>query len=446
MKSFKEIISIKSLNEARDVMRFLKKNKHLNDEERELINKFFITNNKANGKFIEAFGNWGSKYHNNMKWEDFQQFMLDYRSGFKLLMSKFKPPGKKGEDYWPIRLKQKGFIANIPLTQKEAQYFNNCNYGFLHVNYCIGWNESVSYWAHYVINERKVPIYVVNGVGKWVVMILDDNKNYEVWDKFNNEDKAMYDAEPIPGFSIKKNLLGRNMSKLYDEAREIILADSIDPADIKKSINSIADDVYYYADEYYREITEYYNELQNAVDNIEKYLYDRQDRYIEYADKLRKETIHLADIIDNMSTDFELTEYHGQLYTKVELTGFITKMQNDLQDVEEELDEINDAVEYWENKKEYFTELPGSDSDAYYFEEDLNKHIYDWMPDIDIPDYFPDPTYYDVDSNTEELFIQLVPYREELDNELREYIDSMSYAGPPSKNDIIGILESNQFY
>jgi hypothetical protein len=236
------------------------------------------------------------------------------------------------------------------------------------------------------------------------------------------------------------------MSKLYDEAREIILEDSIDPADIKKSINSIADDVYEYADEYYREITEYYNELQNAVDSVEKYLYDRQDRYIEYADKLRKETIPLADIIDNMSTDFELTEYHGQLYTKVELTGFITKMQNDLQDVEEELDEINDAVEYWENKKEYFTELPGSDSDAYYFEEDLNKHIYDWMPDIDIPDYFPDPTYYDVDSNTEELFIQLVPYREELDNELREYIDSMAFSGPPSKNDIIGILEYNQSY
>jgi hypothetical protein len=135
------------------------------------------------------------------------------------MLLKVRIPGKKGVDYWPLRVKTKGYIANIPLNHKTAKFMNSCEYGFLDVNYCIGWDMSPAYWHKHVIQQQKVPIYLINGVGKWVIMILPDNETYEVWDKMNNEDKARKNIEPIKGLSIKKNFISPKLAKLYDEIR-----------------------------------------------------------------------------------------------------------------------------------------------------------------------------------------------------------------------------------
>jgi len=239
MKAFTEYIIL----EAKSVERFLKKNDNLSKSQKNTINKFFTKNKPASRKFETDYG-WQSKKVQNMEWKDFYNFMTDYKIGRKMLLKVSNVPGKKGIDYWPIHIKNKDYIANVPLNWKTAQYMNSCRYGSIDVNYCIGWSDDKSYWKDHVIDEQKVPVYITNGYNKWVVMILEDNHNYEVWDKFNREDSALHIKEPIPGFSIKKELLKKNMGKIYDEIREIQQLESI--PDWVKEIKSSDDAIYHY--------------------------------------------------------------------------------------------------------------------------------------------------------------------------------------------------------
>jgi hypothetical protein len=219
MKTFKQ--SIHFLSEA-NYTRIFSKNRNLTKDQVETLNKFFKGDKEARQHFERHYG-FQSKYVKNMMtWEDFEEFMLDYKSGRRINLKNIKIPGKKGKDYWPIKIKEKGFIANTPLNHETAKFMNTCKYGTLDVNYCIGWDFDNSYWKEHVLKNQKLPIYIVDGRSKWVVMILPDNKYYEVWDKFNNGDRAKINAEPIPGFSIKKNLINSRMAKLYDELRDII--------------------------------------------------------------------------------------------------------------------------------------------------------------------------------------------------------------------------------
>ena len=52
-----------------------------------------------------------------MTYEDFLDIMIRYKSGFKKKM-KVNVPGRKGEDYWQIKLKNKNFLAYIPFNWK----------------------------------------------------------------------------------------------------------------------------------------------------------------------------------------------------------------------------------------------------------------------------------------------------------------------------------------
>jgi hypothetical protein len=218
------MINIKSfriyINEA-DYMRFLKKNKNLSFTQRDEINDFFSKKSPHAGERFGQKYDWQSKKVRNMLYHEFKDFMMSTPAGRKNNIKQTKIPGSKGKDYWPMKLKNKDFIANIPLNWETAQFMNSCKYGTIAVKYCIGWTNDDNYWVDNVIIEKKVPIYITDGIKKWVVMILPGNKKYEVWDKFNDRDLTKSEGtEPIPGFSIKKELIGSRQSKLYDEIRE----------------------------------------------------------------------------------------------------------------------------------------------------------------------------------------------------------------------------------
>ena len=212
MKSFKIYIT-----EA-NYLRFLKKNKKLTSDQAKMLDSFF-NNNKEAAQDFEAIYGFQSKQVKNMSWDDFEYLLKKYPSWQRVNLKSIKVKGTKGKDYWPMRLKTKKYIANIPLNYKTAQYMNSCKYGTINVNYCIGWEHDQSYWNIHVIKEQKVPVYITDGRKKWVVMILPDNRHYEVWDKRNQENIALINPEPIPNFSIKKELIS-GKGKLYDEIRE----------------------------------------------------------------------------------------------------------------------------------------------------------------------------------------------------------------------------------
>jgi len=210
MKSF-----INFLLEA-DYSRFLKKNKNLTKNQIELINDFFKRNRHAAKDFEKFFG-W-QVMSDKLTYDDFMKFMDEYGAS-KNIVKLITLKGRKGKDYWPVDLKNDSVMAVIPLNHEMATFLNSNKYGSRLVNYCIGYEDDVEYWTSIVIKKAKVPVYITNGKEKWVVMILEDNKKYEVWDKFNNCNVALHSPEPIPGLSIKNDLLTPKLGRLYDKIR-----------------------------------------------------------------------------------------------------------------------------------------------------------------------------------------------------------------------------------
>jgi len=272
MKHFKDYIL-----EA-DYSRFLKKNKHLSDDQKNKINIFFKSDKKAVQQFEKKWG-WQSKHPKEMKWHDFENIMMKYKSGRRKNLKSINIPGKKGEDYWPVKLKTKGFIANIPLNHKTANYMNSCKYGTIDVNYCIGWGDDAEYWDSHVIDDQELPVYIIDGDRKWVVIIDDGNHSYQVWDKLNQRDISKSNKEPIPGFSIKKELLNSRMKKVYDEIREDFYNTSnISTEEAINSYNEIVSDIRVYAVSLYEDEQYYYENMETVKDNT-------YDNYINLADE-----------------------------------------------------------------------------------------------------------------------------------------------------------------
>lgn len=214
MKSFKGYL----LHEA-DYRRFLKKNKNLDQDEIDSINKYFSKTNAQAGSSID----WQSKDVMNMTYDQFEEIMKNWSSGRKKTFKPIKIRGTKGKDYWEIKVKTKGFQCIIPLTQKMSQWLNSPMFACEGADYCIGWTGTAEHWEEIVVKEQQVPIYVTNGAEKWVVMIYPDNKEYDVWDRMNSMAKRK--NTKIPGFDINKNLLTSSLKKLYDDIREEFFVD-----------------------------------------------------------------------------------------------------------------------------------------------------------------------------------------------------------------------------
>lgn len=250
---------IQFINEA-SYKRFFKKNKNLTRDQIEKIDDFFKKNRKAAKDFDE---NWGfqSDVPQSIEWKGMENFMNNYRLGRKMNFENLEIPGKKGVDYWPLRISNKKYIATIPLNVDAARYMNSCRYGTIESNHCIGWTNGTMYWDIHVIDEQKVPIYIVDANNhKWVVMILPDNKHYEVWDKFNKEDIAKVNKNPIPGFNIRKELI-QGKAKLYDEIRE----------------------EFYKGLSFYEEIVEKYKNESNVSIRVST-VYDKLDKEFQFID------------------------------------------------------------------------------------------------------------------------------------------------------------------
>ena len=208
MKTFKAY-----LNEA-NYTRFLKQNKNLSPEQVKKLNDYFSKENRQAGAEID----WQTMKIATMTYNDFENIIIGYKSGFIKEM-KVNIPGKKGEDYWKVNLNNKKFLAYIPLNYETAKFLNSKKYGTVATGHCIGWGKGDGYWKEHVLKEHKVPIYVIDGSGKWVVMIKESNNNFEVWNKANQRDSAK-DKDTIPGFDITKEFLSSGLKKMYNKLRK----------------------------------------------------------------------------------------------------------------------------------------------------------------------------------------------------------------------------------
>ncbi|RLA64628.1 MAG: hypothetical protein DRQ78_05925 [Epsilonproteobacteria bacterium] len=306
------MISFKQYLTEADYMRFLKKNKNLTDDQKGKLNLFFKSDKKAANRYEKKWG-WQSDVPQKMNWADFEDIMSMYNSGRRINLKSIKIPGKKGEDYWTMRIKSKSYVANIPLNRSTATYMNSCKYGNLLVNYCVGWADDSQYWNDHVIEEQKVPIYVIDGRKKWVVMIKEGNKKYEVWDKMNDRDVSIGNPEPIPNFSIKKELLGSRQSKLYEEIRLEFYSDKDYENDHSENgEHSFYDDFKDNIDEIERHGNNlHYNDLEDGSDGADLLIVLSENVYIKNSDiTITNDEIAIAGGVIVDWDDFEIDDTH----------------------------------------------------------------------------------------------------------------------------------------
>jgi hypothetical protein len=240
--------SLKNYLFEANILRFLRKNKNLTSKQAEEINKFFESIPQIASEFANEY-DWQSEKVRNMTYDDFWDYIMSTIPGRKKYVKKIKVKGKEGKDYMNVIIKNKNYVAHIPLNQKTAQYMNSCDYGTIHVNYCIGWNSTKYHWNRYIYEELLLPIYIVNGIKKWVVMLDDNNNIHSVWDKFNNENVYTTNKEPIPDFSLKKELFTPQNKKIYEESRKFLRKGMVNNADLielKEQFESVNNNVLYY--------------------------------------------------------------------------------------------------------------------------------------------------------------------------------------------------------
>lgn len=402
MKSFTEY-----LNEA-DYKRFLKKNKNLNDEQRKEINKYYSRTNTQAGSIM----NWQSKEFRNMTYDDFVDDMINYKSGFKEKL-KVNIPGSQGKDYWQVRLKTKGFLAYIPLHQKTAEFFNSAKFGTCKTRHCIGWEDDPSYWDEHVIDNQEVPVYIIDGRGKWVVIIVDGNRKYQVWDKRNKEDISKYNKNPIPGLDIKKELMTSKLKSLYDDIREEFYNENERNEEIEPDWDDARSDY----DQIIRHMNDAQSEYEGNIEDFNSEMNDIKYTTLEKYDELRKSAELLSDSIKKEKDDIEELGKSGdapylwknKLYTQDEFDDLYQDASDKFNDAYKEYLEADNlydeiyAIEPWEmpthhDDYEWEGEVPDED-DKYSYVENLSNYPDDlsWWDDY----YEYADTYgIDLDSDT----------------------------------------------
>jgi cell division protein FtsB len=322
-----------TINEARDLMRFLKKNKNLSKEQREKINKYFtVTNRQAVNDFIAKYGQWDTKAVRNLTYNDFYDFMTQYKSGIKankkINCKSIRVPGKPGEDYIRVIMPTKDFCAFIPLNYETAKYMNTRKFGVCSGPWCIGHSETSYHWNDEVIDNKQVPVYVLNKFGKWVIMIQEDNNSWDVWDVDNDPNKTHIQ---IPGFDVKKNLLSSKQKRMYDEIRDEFYSDYEEeeiPESVIDSYNSLVAD-----------IEAAHTDYQNA-----------QEEFYDTNYRIKRETKrkYEREIVELEEEERELEERKDSLEDEIEdIEGFIAELEDKANKFEigsDEHDEISDEI------------------------------------------------------------------------------------------------------
>jgi hypothetical protein len=354
--------------------------------------------------------------------------MKQYDYGTSLNLDKIKIPGTKGKDYWTIKLKNKKFIANVPLNWKTAQFMNSCEYGNLNVNYCIGWKDDIHYWNKHVELEKQLPIYITNGRRKWVVMIQEGDKSYEVWDKLNQK-VSKGNPEPIKDFSIKKELI-QGKSSLYKKIRNDFFSN------IKYSERELdsADDDYYNLRNYIENI------LTNFINEIRDFIYDYPKNLKEKVQEI-DDDIDKADYVENEKLKDALIEFKEEFeyITHTDINDYVEEFQEEHNNLNHDFSDylldyneiLQDGIKNIDIGIKYYTDLLkvcGAILDVKYntnkLDKEITKDIIEFMEEV-----HDDPM---ADRNYDEDFINI---------EIHEITYNIL-----ETNDIVSPKQSDVFY
>ena len=429
MKSFVEY-----LIENKD--RFIKKNKNLTDNQKDEIIKYFRKNRQAEKKI-----DWNKS--GNMTISDFEDIMMQSKMGRKkkVKCASIKIKGLTEEkDYINLRMKTKDFCAFIPLTFEAAQKFNTRELGMCSGPWCIGHSDDAYSWNNEVIEQKQVPVYVINTNSKWVVMIQEGNRDYDVWSIENSPTKT---KQGIPGFSIRKELLNNKQKTMYDEIREDYYNDEVDIEfdieDAEIGYDAIIEDIDNATSSMEGARERFDNETYRIKSATEKYYKKKISDLEEENSSLQSEVddiqsnVEELEILENEfddDEDLETVDHNGEIYSYQQVRTFMLALNGDIEGIEDnisnndtniynmqELHDSIDKIEYYEmsdNDVVDWVDYPPS-------EEDIGYDIY-------IPSCF-DNKYSDYFDLMEEHGYADNEIKSNCDQDIREYVYESSYGG-----------------
>jgi len=177
MKSYKEL-----LIEKKD--HIIKRLKNLSKEEKSLLISFFKKNPHTENKI-----DWNN---NNLIFNDFKDILtsVSKRKKKRALKDKGIRGLKKGEDYINIKLKNKEYLAYIPLNYEASKSIATAHIGNCEGKWCVAYQKSSIYWQHYNYQgsndggSSSIFVYIIGNGTKWAMDIK--GSTYDVW---NAEDK-----------------------------------------------------------------------------------------------------------------------------------------------------------------------------------------------------------------------------------------------------------------
>ena len=282
IKSFKDTLI------TEDKSRFVNKNPHLHPKEKEEINKFLKINNQADGKL-------DANKATTMTYSEFQAFMTSFTSGRKMVLAHKGIKGlNEGKDYIHVKTKSTEYLCYIPLNYATAQKFNTDALGVCQGSWCVGHSSSPQYWDEHMIDNQEVPIYVINTKSKWVVMIQEHNKDFDIWD-INNIKPMPHDS--IPNFDVHKELMTPALDKLYDELRaDFFHEDNREQEDID---TSAAEEDY---DHFIRDVEHAQSQYENAYEEFHNECSHIKDSTLEKYEQLRDAKEKAKDILHKNMT------------------------------------------------------------------------------------------------------------------------------------------------
>lgn len=448
MKSFTQY-----LVEA-DYSRFLKKNNNLSDTQRDEINTYFSKTNTQAGSGID----WQSKKVRKWSYDDFLDIMIKSKSGRKQVIKHKAIKGlTEGDDYVHVRMPSKEYLAYIPLNYEAAQKFNTRDMGVCSGPWCIGHSGDPTYWNSEVIQELQVPIYVINRHSKWVVMIQEGNRKYDVWSVENNPKKI---REGIPNFSIRKNLLNPKQKAMYDEIREDYYDEETEPEeididdalvdydnlieDIENSGNARESAEEYAREQFWEECERIKSDTKDEYrESIEIHTneFERLDALFDSGEELRDELDGERD--DWIENDEEGDEPTATFDDEADLT--VDEIQNRLDTIETAKDELYDKVSELEDDINTINNI-----EPY---EMINNNDIEWSEEPPDEDYIYEDLDVDLPSITDGKYSDYVDLAEEhmgfsarhsagsVDQDIAEYSYGGSRAGTAEE-----VLEYHELY
>lgn len=360
-----------------DKNRFIRKNKNLTNDQKKEVSNFFKVNRQAENKV-----DWNKS--KTMTYDDFADIMIQTKSGRKTIIKHKAIKGlKEGMDYVHVRMPSKEYLAYIPLDFETAQKFNTRELGVCSGPWCIGHSGEPYHWNDEVIIKQQVPVYVVNRFSKWVVMIQEENRKFEVWTVENLPRQV---KQGIPDFSIRKNLLNPKQKAMYDEIREDFYDEETEPEEID------VDDAIIDYDNLVVDIENSESNRESAKDNAREEFYIeahriKEDTKDEYENKYNEaydiynDLQILFDEGEELQQNFEDTDDAGETsYFDGEYLNY-NEIQDTLDDIEkkkdaalenaENIEEIKDSIddveEYdmYDNDDINWSEYPPNEDDIY---------------------------------------------------------------------------------